>query len=209
MARYTGPACRLCRSQGMKLFLKGDRCMSDKCALEKRNYPPGQHGPEARRRETEYLIQLKEKQKARRIYGVNERQFRNYFELAERQKGLTGENLLGLLECRLDNVVYRLGFAPSRRAARQLVRHRHFLVNNRVVDIPSYLVKPGDVIGVREKSRNLEVIQAGLSQAGRGRLPAWLELNREELTGRVLERPKREDIPVPVQEDLIVGFYSK
>ena len=209
MARDTGPVCRLCRAQGIKLFLKGDRCMTDKCALERRNYPPGQHGPEIRRRETEYAVQLREKQKARRIYGVSERQFRNYFHKAERQKGLTGENLLRLLECRLDNVVYRLGFAPSRRAARQLVRHRHFLVNDRVVDIPSYLVKPGDVIRVREKSKDLEVIHSGLNLAGRGKLPPWLELDRENLIGRVLERPKREDIPVPVHEDLIIGFYSK
>lgn len=209
MARYRGPVCKLCRREGGKLFLKGDRCVSDKCSFERRGYPPGQHGQEMRRKESEYLVQLREKQKTRRIYGILEEQFRNYFKKAERQRGLTGENLLRLLECRLDNAVYRLGFAPSRRAARQLVRHRHLLVNERMVDIPSYLLKPGDVIKVKEKSRDLQVVQSGLKQMDRGKVPPWLQLDVEHLIGRVLERPEREDMPVPVQEELIVGFYSR
>ncbi len=209
MARYTGPVCRLCRREGEKLFLKGTRCMTAKCALERKNYVPGQHGRTRRFKLSDYGIQLREKQKLRRIYGVLENQFRNYFERAERMKGITGENLLRLLESRLDNVVYRLGFAPSRRAARQLVRHRHFMVNNRVVDIPSYQVKPGDVIQVREKSRKLEIFHASMRRIKEGQLLPWLELDKARLTGRFLDWPKREDIPVHVNESLIVELYSK
>jgi small subunit ribosomal protein S4 len=183
--------------------------MTAKCALERKNYVPGQHGRTRRFKLSDYGIQLREKQKLRRIYGVLENQFRNYFERAERMKGITGENLLRLLESRLDNVVYRLGFAPSRRAARQLVRHRHFMVNNRVVDIPSYQVKPGDVIQVREKSRKLEIFHASMRRIKEGQLLPWLELDKARLTGRFLDWPKREDIPVHVNESLIVELYSK
>jgi len=164
MARYRGANCKLCRREGEKLFLKGSRCFSEKCAFERRAYSPGEHGRAMRRKGSEYALRLREKQKVRRIYGVLERQFRNYFHRAERQKGITGENLLRMLECRLDNLVYRLGFAPSRKAARQLVLHRHFMVNERVVNIPSYQVKPGDIIAVREKSKNLDVIHQALRE---------------------------------------------
>lgn len=207
MARYIGPVCRLCRRERMKLYLKGDKCHTEKCPIERRNYPPGQHGPTRRARLSEYGIQLREKQKLRRIYGVLERQFRRYFEMATKQKGKTGENLLKILERRLDNVVYRLGFAPSRRAARQLVKHRHIMVNDRIVDIPSYLVKPGDVIKVREKSKDLEVIHNSLRKVTE--VPSWLSLNKATLTGVFLNIPDRSEIPVPVREQLIVEFYSK
>ncbi|TET66158.1 MAG: 30S ribosomal protein S4 [Candidatus Zixiibacteriota bacterium] len=210
MARYSGANCKLCRREGMKLFLKGNRCYADKCGFDRRGYPPGQHGNAIRRRRTSgYGLQLREKQKVRRIYGVLERQFRNYFERAERCKGITGENLLQELECRLDNIVYRLGFAPSRKSARQLVRHDHFQVNGRQADIPSYALRPGDIVSVREKSRNLDVIHDALKDAGRGSELPWLRLDKAKLEGELLERPKREDIPVLVQEQLIVELYSK
>jgi len=208
MARYTGPVCRLCRREGVKLYLKGDRCYSSKCAIERRGYPPGQHG-QMRRKITEYGMQLREKQKARRIYGVMERQFRNYYEEAVRQKGVTGENLLRLLERRLDNVVYRMGFAESRPQARQIVRYGHVEVNGKRVTIPSYLVKEKDVVAIRENSRSLgmfkEIAEAGESKV----VPGWLSVNFETLTGQVNYLPKREDIDVPIQEQLIIELYSK
>ncbi len=209
MARYTGPVCKLCRREGVKLFLKGAKCSTNKCPMEKRAYAPGQHGRSRRFKQSEYGRQLREKQKMKRIYGVLERQFRRYFDIASRQKGITGENLLQLLERRLDNVVYRLGFAPSRRAARQLVRHRHFAVNGRVVDIPSYLVKPGDRIQVREKSRTLDVIHTSMRRVKEGRLVPWLELDKAALVGTFREIPSRQDIPVNVSEQLVVELYSK
>ncbi|MGB9859980.1 MAG: 30S ribosomal protein S4 [Moorellaceae bacterium] len=208
MARYKGPVCRLCRREGIKLYLKGERCYTDKCAVARRSYAPGQHGQE-RRKLSEYGIRLREKQKARRIYGVLERQFRNYFERAEREKGITGENLLRLLERRLDNVVYRLGFASSRAEARQLVRHGHFTVNGRKVDIPSYLVEPGDEIAVREKSKESPKFKEIASQAVHRTPPAWLESDVVNLKGRVLTLPTRDQIDVPIQEHLIVELYSK
>ena len=209
MARYTGPVCRLCRRERMKLFLKGDRCFKEKCAIERRGYPPGQHGQRRGRRTVGYGLQLREKQKVKRIYGVLERQFRLYFQQADRRKGITGENLLQMLERRLDNVVFRLGFAPSRSAGRQLVRHRHFKVNGRTVDIPSYVVKAGDEITVREKSRELLVVASSLeARKGQG-VPDWMELNTERLAGRVLHIPTRASIPVPINEQLIVELYSK
>jgi small subunit ribosomal protein S4 len=208
MARYIDANCKLCRREGEKLFLKGARCLSQKCAFERRGYAPGQHGQNVRRKVSEYGLQLREKQKVRRIYGVLERQFRNYFEKADSKKGITGENLLQFLECRLDNLVYRLGFAPSRKAARQLVQHRHFLVNDRIVDIPSYQVKVHDVIKVKDKSKSLDVIHLALKES-RGEEIAWLRLNKASLEGELLEMPKREAIPIPCQEQLIVELYSK
>ncbi|MCG0276109.1 MAG: 30S ribosomal protein S4 [Thermosediminibacteraceae bacterium] len=208
MARYTGPVCRLCRREGIKLYLKGERCYTPKCAIDRRGYAPGQHG-QMKRKLSEYGLQLREKQKAKRIYGVLERQFKIYFEEAVRRKGVTGENLLRLLECRLDNVVYRLGFAKSRAQARQIVRHGHIEVNGRKVNIPSYQVKPGDVIAVREKSRSLELFKE-MAEAGKGRMvPEWLSVNYDTLTGEVMRLPNREDIDVPIQEHLIVELYSK
>ena len=208
MARYTGPVCRLCRREGIKLYLKGDRCYSDKCPLVRRPYAPGQHG-QVKRKLSEYGLQLREKQKAKRIYGVLERQFRNYFEEAERMKGVTGENLLILLERRLDNVVYRLGFASSRAQARQLVRHGHFTVNGRKVDIPSYLVRPGDKIAVKDKSRELPLFKELAAAAAVHTPPAWLKVDPEKMEGEVLALPTRDQIDVPVQEHLIVELYSK
>ncbi|MEZ5358977.1 MAG: 30S ribosomal protein S4 [Candidatus Zixiibacteriota bacterium] len=208
MARYTDANCKLCRREGEKLFLKGSRCMTEKCAFEKRAYAPGQHGHNTRRKVSDFGLQLREKQKVRRIYGVLERQFRNYFEKADRKKGITGENLLQLLECRLDNIVYRLGFAPSRKAARQLVRHRHFQVNGRIVDVPSYNVRPNDVIKVKDQSKGLDIVHMALKES-RGEEIAWLRLNKASLEGELLEVPKREDIMVPAQEQLIVELYSK
>lgn len=209
MARHTGSVCKLCRREGLKLFLKGDRCFSPKCAIEKRNYPPGEHGQRRRVKLTDYGLQLREKQKMKRIYGLMERQFRNYFHMAERQKGVTGEILLRLLERRLDNVVYRLGFSTSRAEARQLVRHGHFVVNGRRVDIPSYLVRPGDQIQVSQKSRELLAIKAALEGAKKRGLPSWLELDSEAMRGLVRGLPAREDIVIPVQEQLVVALYSK
>lgn len=212
MARYIGPVCRLCRREGEKLYLKGERCFTPKCAIERRNYPPGQHGRELqfrRSRPSDYGLQLREKQKLRRIYGVLERQFRRYFEIAQRARGMTGALLLILLERRLDNVVYRLGFASSRAQARQLVRHGHFEVNGRKVDIPSYQVKPGDVIRVRESSREKDYFKNILERVENYRPPAWLQLNPQDLSGQVLRLPVREEIDTRVQEHLIVEFYSR
>ncbi|MGI6405988.1 MAG: 30S ribosomal protein S4 [Syntrophaceticus sp.] len=208
MARYNGPVCRLCRREGMKLYLKGDRCYSEKCAVEKRNYPPGQK-IQRRRKVTEYGLQLREKQRARRIYGVLEKQFRRYFDLAERQQGITGENLLRLLEMRLDNVVYRLGLAQSRTQARQLVRHGHFTVNGKRVNIPSYRVRNGDQVAVHEKSKELPVFIEIAEVAAQKTPPNWLEVDLEKMQGHVLGFPAREDIDVPIQEHLIVELYSR
>lgn len=208
MARHTGPVCRLCRREGMKLFLKGDRCFKEKCAFERRGYAPGQHG-RRRGKIQGYGIQLREKQKVKRMYGVLEQQFRNYFFRASRKKGITGANLLQFLECRLDNVVYRLGFASSRSMARQLVVHGHFQRNGEKVDIPSALVEAGDVIALRESSRKNEAIKACLDTAkGRG-VPGWLELDADSFRGTVRQLPTREEITMPIQEQLIVELYSK
>ncbi|TAN24684.1 MAG: 30S ribosomal protein S4 [Acidobacteria bacterium] len=209
MARYTGPVCRLCRREGMKLFLKGERCFSSKCAIEKRNTPPGQHGAARRPKIVGYGLQLREKQKARRIYGVLERQFRGYFERASRQPGVTGELLLRQLELRLDAVTHRLGFATSRAQARQLVRHGHILVNGKKVTIPSFQLKPGDTIAVREKSRQSTSILSALEFQGHGTLAPWLELNREQMSGRLVSLPQRADLSLPLQEQMIVELYSK
>jgi len=208
LARYTGPVCRLCRRENMKLYLKGDRCYSDKCAYERRNYAPGQHG-RTRAKLSDYGLRLREKQKLKRIYRLTETQFKRYFKEAERQKGVTGTNFLILLERRLDNVVYRLGFAQSRAQARQLVRHGHFLVNGKPVDIPSYLLKPGDTVVVHEKSRNIAVINEALEALPRRGVPPWLELRKEHYEGVFKTFPTREEIDIPVQEQLIVEFYSK
>ncbi|MEW6274919.1 MAG: 30S ribosomal protein S4 [Bacillota bacterium] len=208
MARYTGSTCRLCRREGAKLYLKGDRCYSPRCAIERRNYAPGIHG-QNRKKLSEYGIQLREKQKARRIYGVLETQFRNYFARAERMKGITGENLLQLLERRLDNVVYRLGLASSRVEARQLVRHGHFRVNGRKVNIPSFLVRPGDVVEIAEKSKESPKLAELMAKAAEQTPPPWLEYDKERAAGKVLALPTREQIDVPVQEHLIVELYSK
>jgi small subunit ribosomal protein S4 len=210
MARYIGPVCRLCRREGMKLFLKGERCYTEKCAIEKRNVPPGQHGPSRRRAKVAgYGIQLREKQKVKRTYGVLENQFRRYFEAADRQKGITGELLLQMLERRLDNVIYRLGFATSRPQARQLVRHGHFTVNGRKVDIPSYAVRQGDMIAVRSGSGENPTIQHAMEEVkGRG-IPEWLLFDAGALSGRISSLPTREQINLPVQEQLIVELYSK
>jgi small subunit ribosomal protein S4 len=209
MGRYTGPVCRLCRRERMKLYLKGEKCYTEKCPLERKNYPPGQHGPLRRARLSEYGIQLREKQKLRRIYGVLERQFRRYFEMATKQKGKTGENLIKILERRLDNVVYRLGFAPSRKAARQLVKHGHVLVNGKRVDIPSYLVEPGDEIRIRDKSKELEIIHNSLKRVTETSLVPWLQLNKASLSGVFMYVPERSEIPINVNEQLIVELYSK
>ena len=208
MARYTGPKCRLCRREGTKLFLRGDRCYTDKCAYERRPYAPGQHG-RRRKKSSNYEIQLREKQKVRRLYGVLEKQFRKYFEIAEAKRGVTGTNLLRILELRLDNVVYRLGFANSRNQARQLVKHGHFLVNGRKVDIPSYQVKVNDVIEVREKSRKIPIIQEAQEVVARRGVPQWLELDAPNFKGIVKALPEREDITFPINENLIVELYSK
>ena len=212
MARYTDAVCKLCRREGQKLFLKGDRCLSPKCAIERRNFPPGDHGKKAtfRRKVSDYGLQLREKQKARRVYGVMEKQFRRYFKEASRRKGLTGVTLLALLESRLDNVVYRLGFADSRSQARQLVRHGHFDVNGRKTNIPSFLVSPGDQIAVRANSRNKGYFKdrAQLLQGGKT-VPAWLNLNANDMSGAVLSDPSREDVEIPLNEQLIVAYYSR
>jgi small subunit ribosomal protein S4 len=208
VARYHDSVCRLCRREGLKLFLKGDRCFTDKCAIERRNYPPGEHG-QARAKFSEYAMQLREKQKLKRMYGVLERQFRRYFFLAERTRGITGENLLILLERRLDNMIYRMGFATSRAEARQLVRHGHFLVNGRKVDIPSYLLKVGDVVSVRERSRVIARIQDAMTQAERRGIPEWLQIQREVFSARVAAFPTRTDLTAPVNEKLVVELYSK
>ena len=209
MAVYQGARCRMCRRAGMKLFIKGARCYTDKCAIERRSYAPGEHGKTRRIKETNYGVQLREKQKVRRMYGVLERQFRNYFEKAAESKGVTGEVLLQMLERRLDNVVFRIGFAANRSQARQLVRHGHLLVNGRKVDIPSFLVKPGDEVMVREKSRKLLVIVNALEARKGQTAPEWLELSPERLAGRILNVPSRAAIAAPVNEQLIVELYSK
>ena len=209
MARYVGPVCRLCRRETMKLFLKGERCYGEKCAIDRRNVPPGEHGKGRRAKLVGYGLQLREKQKVKRMYGVLEQQFRRYFEAADRKKGVTGETLLQLLEQRLDNVVYRLGFATSRPQARQLVRHGHFTVNGKRADIPSYSVRAGDLVAVRSGSiKNPAIIYATEEVKGRG-IPEWLELDVEKLTGRLTAVPTRDQINLPVQEQLIVELYSK
>ncbi|HEX7127646.1 MAG TPA: 30S ribosomal protein S4 [Thermodesulfobacteriota bacterium] len=208
MARHTEAVCRLCRRETMKLYLKGDRCYSDKCAIERRNYPPGQHG-QGRVKFSEYGQQLREKQKIKRIYGVLERQFRRYFEAAERMKGITGENLLVLLERRLDNIVFRLGFANSRAEARQLVLHRHFTVNGRTVNVPSYLVKPGDTVELKERSRKIARVLDSLEAVARRGVPQWLDLEKEKFRGTVKALPVRSDLTMPIQEQLVVELYSR
>ncbi len=208
MARYTGPVCKLCRREKQKLFLKGSKCTSERCPLEVKNYAPGQHGTSRKGKFSEYGVQLREKQKVKRIYGVLETQFRTYFEKANRQKGVTGENLIKILERRLDNVVYRLGFAPSRKAARQIILHKHFLVNNVVVNIPSFLVKPGDIISVRDKSKQLDIIHNTLRRTKEDAYP-WLTINKADLSGVFNELPSREDVKIDVNEQLIVELYSK
>lgn len=208
MARYIGPVCRQCRREGVKLYLKGDKCYSDKCPVSRRAYAPGQHG-QGRKKVSEYGIQLREKQKTRRTYGVLERQFRNYFEKAERQKGVTGENLLVLLERRIDNIVYRLGFAASRPQARQLVRHGHFTVNGRRVNIPSALLKADDVLQVADKSKASPLLKEIAEGLAHKTTPAWLELSAEQMSGKILRNPSREEIDLPVQEHLIVELYSR
>ncbi|MEI7813272.1 MAG: 30S ribosomal protein S4 [Coriobacteriia bacterium] len=208
MARYTGADCRLCRREGIKLFLKGDRCYSDKCGVEKRPYPPGQAGKK-RPRDSEYRVQLREKQRTKRIYGLLEKQFRGYYVIASAQKGITGENLLRILESRLDNVVYRLGFAKSRDEARQIVRHGHITINGKRVDIPSYRVRPDEVVAIAEKSRDLIVIKTALISSEKIEVPGWLEVDIEKLQGKILSLPSREQIDAPVREQLIVELYSK
>jgi small subunit ribosomal protein S4 len=209
LARYTDPVCRLCRREGMKLFLKGAKCFSDKCPIEKRNFAPGQHGKDRKAKIVGYGLQLREKQKTKRIYFTQEGQFRNYFEKAARSKGVTGEMLLQQLERRLDNVVYRLGFGSSRRQARQLVRHGHVAVDGRKVNIPSYEVSVGEEIAIREGSRKLAILEQAKEFASHQNAPTWLEIDRDNYKGRVLSLPKREDINQPVNEQLIVELYSK
>ncbi|MCX8044361.1 MAG: 30S ribosomal protein S4 [Desulfobacterota bacterium] len=208
MARYTGPKCRLCRRENMKLFLKGERCYTQACAFERRQYAPGQHG-QGRTKYSSYAEQLREKQKVKRIYGMLERQFRNYFHKAAQQRGVTGENLIVMLERRLDNMVYRMGFATSRTEARQLVRHGHFLVNGAKVDIPSYLLRPGDVVQLREKSRSIARIKESLAVAQQRGVPSWVELDAARYEGKVIALPRREEITMPIREHLIVELYSK
>jgi small subunit ribosomal protein S4 len=209
MARYTGPVCRLCRREDMKLFLKGERCYTDKCGYERRSYPPGQHGQVRRRKRSDYGEQLREKQKVKRIYGIAERQFRGYYHKAVRMKGITGQNLIQLLERRMDNVVYRMGFCSDHAEARQLVRHGHFKVNGKKVNIPSYLVRPGDVVEVRESSRAITRIVEALAAVERRGVPAWIDLNAGAFTGTVKSHPTREDVTLPIREQLIVELYSK
>ncbi len=211
MARYTGPVCKLCRREGTKLFLKGTRCLTEKCAVERRAYAPGQHGQQMsrRRKASEYQKQLREKQKVKRTYGLNERQFRNAFERVRHQQGVTGHNLLVVLETRLDNVVYRMGFAPSRRASRQLVRHRHVEVNGNAVDIPSYAVRPGDEVQIRDKSKDLTSVRASLEALSRAVPVAWITVDADKASGKLTEIPTRDAIPLAAQEQLIVELYSK
>ncbi len=206
MARDTSPQCKQCRREGQKLFLKGQRCFTDKCGVERRSYPPGEHG-RGRMRQSEYRQQLREKQKTRRYYGVLEKQFRSYYDKASRQDGVTGENLLRILECRLDNVLVRLGFASSRRQARQLVRHGHWMVNGRRVDIPSYQVRPDDVISIKSNSAATDLVRAATELTAT--VPAWLQADHDSLTAKVLRLPERSEISAPVQEQLIVELYSK
>jgi small subunit ribosomal protein S4 len=209
--RYTGPSCRQCRREGTKLFLKGTKCFTEKCPVERRPYAPGQHGQNTarRRKVSEYAKQLREKQKIKRIYGVSERQFRNTFEKVSTLPGVTGHNLLAALESRLDNMVYRMGFAPSRKAARQLIRHRHIEVDSKSVDIPSYAVQPGQEIKMRPASRELVLVKEALEIAARGQAPTWLAVDKDTFSGRMLERPQRSMIPIAAQEQLVVELYSK
>ncbi len=209
MARNSEPSCRQCRREGIKLFLKGDRCYADRCAFERRPYGPGQHGQSRRKKHSDYGIQLREKQRAKLMYGVLERQFRKYFEMADRMKGVTGDNLLLILERRLDNMVYRMGFANSREQARQLVMHGHFSVNGRKVSIPSYLVRQGDTITVREKSRKIPSIIESLEAVERRGVPEWLMLEKDKFEAKMMAYPTREQLNVPIQEQLIVELYSK
>ena len=209
MARYTGSVCRICRRENLKLFLKGDRCYSDKCAFDRRGYPPGEHGQRRGRKTSDYGIQLREKQKVKKMYGLSEKQFRLFFKRADNQKGVTGTNLLVLLERRLDNIIYRLGFANSRTQGRHFVLHQHFLVNGQKVNIPSYLIKVGDVIEVREKSRNTQAIMDSIDAVVRRGVPQWLAMDKENLKGEVKSFPTRDDLTMPIQEQLIVELYSK
>jgi small subunit ribosomal protein S4 len=209
LARYTGSVCRICRRENLKLFLKGDRCYGDKCAFDRRSYAPGEHGQRRRGKISDYGIQLREKQKVKRMYGLSEKQFRLCFASADRQKGITGNNLLVLLERRLDNVVYRLGFVNSRTQGRHFVRHNHFLVNGKKVNIPSYLIKAGDEITVGEKSQKVQAISDSLDTVVRRGLPQWLDLEKDKMKGTVKSLPAREDLTMPMQEQLIVELYSK
>jgi len=211
MARYTGPVCKLCRREGQKLFLKGQKCYTEKCPVDRRAYPPGQHGPaqSRRRKQSDYAVQLREKQKVKRIYGVHEKQFRNLFDRANNLPGITGDNLIVALESRLDNVIFRFGFAASRNQARQLVRHRHVEVNGQLVDVPSFQVSPGDEISVKAKSKDLLPLQVSLESRTRPSLLDWLALDEKARVGRMVRRPTRSDIPLAVQEQLIVELYSK
>lgn len=208
MARYTEALCRLCRRESEKLFLKGDRCYTDKCAVERRKYPPGQHG-QRRKKQSDYSVQLREKQKAKEIYSVLEKQFKKYFYMAEKKKGITGSNLLQLLESRLDNVVYRLGFASNRRQARQLILHGHFNVNGKRVNIPSYMARTGDSIDIREQSRKLVPVQENIAKAEHRGLPSWVQRDIKNFSGKILNLPAMDDIALPVKEQLIVELYSK
>ncbi len=208
MSRYTGPKCKICRREGTKLFLKGDRCFTDRCALDRRNYGPGEHG-QRRARISEYRIQLREKQKVRLSYGVSETQFKRYYEIAKRKNGITGENLLLLLERRLDNIVYRMGFATSRSEARQLIGHGHIALNGRKTDIPSFMVKEGDEVEVRERGKKFDFVKSALENADQRGIPEWLEVDKEGMKGKVKALPERDDLPMEVDETLIVEFYSK
>jgi small subunit ribosomal protein S4 len=211
MGRYTGPSCKQCRREGTKLFLKGTKCFTEKCPVERRPYAPGQHGQNTarRRKSSEYSKQLREKQKIKRIYGISEQQFRNTFEKVASMPGITGHNLLAALESRLDNMIYRMGFAPSRKAARQLIRHRHVEINSKRVDIPSYSVAPGEEVKIRQASREVQPILAAMDQASRGASLSWLAVDRDSFSGRMLERPSRPNIPIAAQEQLVVELYSK
>jgi small subunit ribosomal protein S4 len=208
VARYIGALCRICRREGEKLFLKGDRCYTEKCAVDRRKYPPGQHG-QSYRKLSDYGFQLREKQKVRKIYGLLEKQFRKYFYEAERRKGITGEVLLQLVESRLDNIIYRMGFAPNRQGARQLISHGHILLNGKKVTLPSYTVKGGDLVSIKESSRDIPEVVDSLSKVEHRGIPAWVEVDIVNLTGKVLHIPSRDEIQLPVQEQLIVEFYSK
>jgi small subunit ribosomal protein S4 len=209
LARYTGSVCRICRRENLKLFLKGDRCYSDKCAFDRRSYPPGQHGQRRGRKVSDYGIQLREKQKVKRMYGLSEKQFRLFFKRADKQRGITGTNLLMMLERRLDNAVYRMGFVNSRTQGRHFVKHNHFLVNGKKVNIPSYLTQAGDVIEVCEKSRKVKAIEDAMDAVVRRGLPQWLELEKDKFKASVKTLPVREDITMPIEEQLIIELYSK
>jgi small subunit ribosomal protein S4 len=209
MARYTGPSCKLCRREKQKLFLKGTKCFTEKCPVERKNYAPGQHGLSRRSKVSDYSVQLREKQKVKRTYGVLESQFRNYFELASKQKGRTGENLVKLLERRMDNIIYRSGLAPSRKAARQLILHKHFRINGKSVNIPSFLLRAGDTIQVKDKSKQVKVFHESMKRVKDDMLPGWLQVDKSALKGTLLSIPERIDIPFNANEQLIVELYSK